>query len=156
MLTALAYDKSLSSRYASGLRIGLVSKSGNPASKTRSNEVAESLAQLGHATIQGLHFEPIPVEFTNTEALQQAVTQYRLNVVYLMPDLGSSLASILDVAKRNKLLTITGEGPYMRAGAILGVTVRGDKPKVIVNLAAAQAQGADFDFRLLRLAEVLQ
>jgi hypothetical protein len=50
---------------------------------------------------------------------------------------------------------VTGVPDYVRRGVAVGIGVVQDKPQVLINLAAARAEGSDFDASLLRIATIL-
>jgi hypothetical protein len=54
------------------------------------------------------------------------------------------------------VLLITGESQQVRAGAAVGAVLSDEKPKILLNLNAAAAQGARFDSRLFHLAEIVR
>ena len=52
--------------------------------------------------------------------------------------------------------TIARGRPLVEAGLAIGVEVQGDKPRIVVNLPAAKAEGTSFGSELLRLADIIR
>ena len=53
-------------------------------------------------------------------------------------------------------MTVTGTESYLGQGLAVAIVNRFNKPKIVVNLPASEAEGSDLDARLLALAEVLR
>jgi hypothetical protein len=44
---------------------------------------------------------------------------------------------------------------YLRTGLSVGIGVRNDRPHIMINLAAAKAEGAAYQAQLLRMSEII-
>ena len=78
-----------------------------------------------------------------------------ISALYLAPGSAKALPAVLKVSEDLDLTTLTGVPDYVRRGVAVGIGVEQDKPQILINLAAARAEGSDFDASLLRIATVL-
>ena len=62
---------------------------------------------------------------------------------------------ITGVSRAKKVITLTSVPDYVESGLAVGIGVKGGKPRIIINLPAAKAEGANFSSQLLRLAKVI-
>ena len=54
------------------------------------------------------------------------------------------------------LVTLGGSEELVKSGVAIGVAPRGKTAKILVNVRAARAEGADLDSRLLMMAELVR
>jgi hypothetical protein len=85
-----------------------------------------------------------------------ALTSAKANVCCVSPGVEALAAPIAGLARREKMLVVSGEESHARGLAGFVAVLRGQRPKIIVNLGEARAQGAQLDARWLRLAEVIK
>jgi hypothetical protein len=106
--------------------------------------------------VGGLSIWVESLEIVAPETVTKTMAEKNLNLLYLCPNLGQLVNPILRYAKSQKVLVITGEAKHVQDGAAVGAVLRGQKPKILINLKAAAEQGANFDARVLRLAEIIR
>lgn len=88
------------------------------------------------------------------EKLAKEVSK-EVNVLYICPEIEiSDMKEIIKVSQSNKILTTTGVEKYVEKGISLGVTERGKKPKIIINLPSLKKEGRNFSARFLKLTEI--
>jgi hypothetical protein len=156
LLKALTYDHNLKTRCAGGLRIGVVSLSGNETSASVATETLSEIRANAGKKVKGLGISVVSIGIASIDQLKNSVSSNNVNTLYLSPGLGGLLGPILDFAREKKILVLTGEAPHVKSGAAIGAVLRDQKPKILVHLKAADRQGAKLDARLLRLVEVVQ
>ena len=66
------------------------------------------------------------------------------------------MEKITNLSRDKKILTLTGVPDYVDSGLTVGIGTKGRKPRIIINLLAAKAEGADFSSGLLNLAKVVK
>ena len=66
------------------------------------------------------------------------------------------LAAITDWARKSRIVTLTGIPAFVDRGVSVGIDLQGGKPRILINLQAARAEGADFDSGLLKLARIVE
>jgi len=93
---------------------------------------------------------------TAMDGIKKAVNDRKINMLYLSPGISNLLDPIIKFAAQKKVVLLTGEGDQVKKGVAVGAVLRNKKPKILVHLKSAGAQGAKFDARLLRLIEVVK
>ena len=63
---------------------------------------------------------------------------------------------IVTLTRELQVLTFTGVPAYVNDGMAVGIDLLEKKPKIVINLPAARAEGAAFNAHLLKLANVIQ
>jgi len=148
ILKILAYDKNLPSRVGGDVKIGIFN-TGSSASIKVKNSIMSELNALSSQKISGLSFSV--VEISSVSALSS------VDVIYVTPDSSGVLSSIRSVAQSSNKITITGVPEYVRHGNVsIAIDSRDNKPKILVNLDVANAEGSDFSSKLLSLSEVIK
>lgn len=158
LLTVLAYDRQLAQHAGGPLVVGVLYRPGQPDSETRRAAVSASITTLGRE--MQFHGRPLTVAavpFTgDAAALEGALASQSVNALYLTPGLTPpELAAITATTRRRDVRTLSADAAYVGQGAGVAVVVRGDRPKLLINLGAIREEGADLPARVLRLADVL-
>jgi hypothetical protein len=156
LFKVLTYDKNLKTRSLGKVRIGIVSLQENARSQSDARKMMQAIHASPNRTIKGLPILATSIVLPNAEDLAQQIDKHDLNHVYLSPGLDAILPAVLVTARRESIPLLTGEETYVRAGAALGVVLRNNRPRILIHAEGAKAQGAQFDARVLRLADVLQ
>jgi hypothetical protein len=156
LLTVLSYDTNIDRFQGTGLRIGVGGKTDNPASTQDAKEMLEQLRSVSTKTVKSHAIQGFPVNVTSAADLTKAAVDLNLNVLYLCSGLGGLQDQLIAVASERGMLVLAGETDAVKAGAAIGAVAKDAKPKILVNLKAADAQGAKLDARILRLAMVVQ
>ncbi len=97
----------------------------------------------------------VPVELIGDESPERALLASGANVVYVAPLRAVGIDTITKVTRALDLLTCTGVPEYVSDGIAFGVSLRGDRPVILVNLAASREEGARFSSELLKLSRVV-
>lgn len=90
------------------------------------------------------------------EDIQTALTNQKPDVLYICPLRGIDIEKIKTASRMMRTISFTGVADYVWQGIAIGFSVRAGKPSIIINRRAAQAEGANFDSRLLRIARVIE
>jgi len=130
--------------------------SGDEASQSVAKETHAAIAASSGKKIKGLSIASEVVVAGGLDEVRQALQDRKINTLYLSPGWERHLPGLLALAKEKQVLMLTGESAQVRAGVALGVVQRDNKPKILVHLESATAEGAKFDVRLLKLAEVVR
>ena len=156
LFKTLTYDLNLKTRCPRGLHIGVVGRLGNESSMSIAKETIAEIKSVAGKKVKGLSISVEPVTVAGMEGIKKAVEDREINMLYLSPGLSNLLEPIVKFAKQNKIVLLTGESEHVRKGAAVGAVLRDKKPKILVHVKAASAQGAKFDARLLRLIEIIK
>ncbi|MDH3426833.1 MAG: YfiR family protein [Gemmatimonadota bacterium] len=80
----------------------------------------------------------------------------RTDVVYLTPLRSFDVRSISQTGRDLGILTLTGVPEYVELGIAIGLDRERGRPRILVNLEAAIAGGADLSSELLKLARMVR
>jgi hypothetical protein len=92
---------------------------------------------------------------TDTNSLDRLLKPGDVQVIYIAPLRAFEVDGITRLARSRHLRTVTGVPEYVEQGVALGLTVRKDRPLILVNLNAARAEGSEFSSQLLKLARIV-
>jgi len=154
-LKILTYDRSLGERVKDTIRIGVLCFPEDAQSKKNKEAIIESLKLNKDKTINGIPFNFIEIEFSSEKKLEEVTKEKRINVLYVTSNGSDIIKRILPITQARKILTITGRVDYVNQGISVGLTVKEEKPQVVINLPSAKAEGSDFSANLLRLCKVI-
>jgi hypothetical protein len=79
-----------------------------------------------------------------------------VDVLYVAPLRAVALAAIAATARQESIMTLSGVPAYVEDGVIVGITERGSRPSILVNLEAARAANVDFGADFLKVAQVVR
>jgi hypothetical protein len=156
LVRALSYDANLRDRVGQELILAVLGRKGVPASETCSANMRQGFAALGAPKVAGLPLKTTQLWYTTGEALAAAVTAQGIDVFYHCEGMESDLATVLEVARRHQLLTMSGSEEQVGRGITLGVVFVESRPTLFVNITAARNAGAALSSDLLRVARVVR
>ncbi|MEK7705137.1 MAG: YfiR family protein [Myxococcota bacterium] len=155
LLTAVAYDRNLEIGHPNGVRAGVVSASGNEASASAARELVDAIRSRITMKVKGLPLYVEAIEASAATGLGQQLAERGVNLLFLAPGLdGTIVAALQQYAKQQRCLMVSNDSAYLGSGLAIAVVLNGDRPKLVIDLEAAQEQGADFPGTLLQLAEL--
>jgi hypothetical protein len=150
-LKVMSFDRQLRSRAAGTLVIAIVYQSGYRASAETKDEAWLSVS--GVHEIGGMPVHVVVIDL-DREELDAALTRSQVTLLYVAPMRGIDVKDFVHIARAAQVTTLTGVVRYVELGLAVGVRLRGDRPRIIVNLAASRLEGAELAAELLKLAEV--
>jgi hypothetical protein len=150
-LKVMSFDRQLVSRGGGTLVLAIAYQSGNRASADAKQEAWRAGSNVHE--IGGMPLTIVAIDL-DREDLGAALTHGRVTLLYLAPVQGVDVGGLAGVARAAHVTTLTGVLRYVELGLAVGVRLRGDRPRLVVNLAAARLEGADLGSELLKLAEV--
>jgi len=156
LLRALSYDRNLKRRSGTAVKLGLVYAAGEQASEDCRARISAALRGLTTQTVQDLPITVTDIALRSTAQLESEVATKGLNLLYVCDGVGDRFDAITTLSRAKGVLTMCGSEALVRQGLALGVAPKGDTAKIVVNLRAARDEGADFDSRLLMMAEVVK
>lgn len=151
-LKVMSFDRQLRSRTAGTLVIAIVYQRGYRASAAAKDEAWRAAVRVGEVAGMPVHLVAIDLD---RDELAEALTRSQATLVYLAPVRGIDMKEFASVTRAAQVTTLTGVVRYVELGLAVGVRLRGDRPRIVVNLAASRSEGAELTAELLRLAEVL-
>jgi hypothetical protein len=117
---------------------------------------AEAKDQMIEAVrAEGLTIRCVPVALDDVENLSGQLQHVQADVFYVTEMRGIDILEVVDVSRARHIKTITVVARYLEAGVAIGLSVRSDKPMIVVNLSAAKAEGSDLTGQLLKVAAII-
>jgi hypothetical protein len=154
----LNFDRKFAERAAGGLVVGVLFQSRYRTSANIAAEVCRTLKELPSGTIgalSSLEISCIAIDLDATTALDSALRRIGVRVLYVSPLRAVHLEDVALVSRAAQITTVTGVPRYVETGLAIGVDLKGERPQIVVNLAASRAEGADLTAHLLKLARVV-
>ena len=152
----LSYDRHLINNLIDEVKIGIVYQDKYRTSLNVKNKIEEFMNAPPLKTIESFPCTLISIDAADEEQLKYLIENAGIDILYVAPLRAFDLEIITSISRKNKITTLTGIPEYVDMGIALGLELKGDKPRIIVNLTAAKAEGADFSSRLLKLARVIE
>lgn len=149
LLRAAAYDNNLEARTPEGLRLGVVFDPGAADSKTSAEEFAKQASALDS------EFAPAWVELVAFEGESQLYTwekENHVSVLFVPAGMEGSLASVVRACEAAGVMTLADSVADVEQGLVIGLKLAGDSKKLVVNMAAAERAGVDFDATVRQVA----
>lgn len=153
-LKLLTFDRNLDTQPGAGLVIAILYQGGNRESLQTQRQVESELRKAGQL-IDGLSTRVIAIDLER-EDLARRLREEGVAAMYVSPLRAADLKQILEVSRAGHVRSFSGVTRYVSQGVAMGVTLRGDLPQILVNLAAAREEGADYPAQVLKLARVVE
>ena len=148
----MSFDRAIDARGDAPLAIAIVYQGGFGRSAAAMEEICRA---LDATLMNGRKFRIIRVDLDRV-SLDSMVVAEAPRVLYVAPLRGVDVAAIARVSQHHDIGTYTGVPAYVRRGIGVSARIQGDRPRLLVNLHAARAEGSSFDSSLLQLAEILR
>jgi len=148
----ITFDRNLKQRAGSELVFGIVYQAKFLTSFNIKNEIIEELTNT-NLGIGDYKIKYIPIDL-EAENLEKAVIDKKIDILYIAPIRAFDLQMILQTSRKNHIFTITGVPEYVEAGVTAGVTIKDNKPQILVNISSAKMENIDFSSQLLKLARI--
>jgi hypothetical protein len=152
----LAFDRNLKERAGKELVIGIIYQSNFRNSLNFKDELVEVIAKSQPGKLVDIPDRYVTIEWTANLNLSEFGAKNEIDIFYVAPLRAVEIKTITAVSRSRKILTFTGVPVYVDAGLAAGVGIKGDSPRIIINLPAARAEGVEFDAQLLKLAKVIE
>lgn len=154
LLKVLSFDRQLHARARQGVVVGIVMQGGNRASVVARDAAVELLSAPGTA-VDGIAVRVISLDL-DRQSIADIFTDQVLTHLYITPLRAVDIRELAAAARVARVITMTGVPGHLNQGLSLSVGLRGGRPKILVNVNASRAEGADLSAELLKLAEVVR
>jgi hypothetical protein len=152
----LAYDRTFKARAGGAVRIGIVAKAGDKESASSQAQMIKAFQGVDPPTIQGLPVTVSGHAYSDPAALVQWIETEQINALYVTDGLSGAQEAIGLACAQKKIVSMTGTKSFVEKALAIGVTLKSETPKILVNLKAAELAGMSLDPKLLQLAEVIR
>lgn len=154
-LKVLEFDRMLPRHPVDELTIAvLYQEAFQPSVETRDDFIRACRAHNA-LQVSGLPLRVIYIGWQGLSDLDTRFARLEIAALYVTPLRGVPIGQIRQLCRIHQVTTLTGVPDYVHAGLSVGVGMALERPKVLINLATARAEGADFSSQLLRLSAVV-
>ncbi len=150
---AAKYDRNLRRRAGSSVELLVVRRARSADSESVARIFEHRIEELG--TIAGLPVRITHRDYEGSPELLDMVKSSEASILFLSTELGSEVAQIGRALQGTSLLSVGAAPRYIPEGMVLGFSLEGGKPKILVNLAQAKAQSVDLHASFLKLARLV-
>jgi hypothetical protein len=151
----LTFERNLKARAGSELRLGVLYQNEVPHSLEAQEDFFNAMCGQRAQTVEGLPVRCLPIEWSGATELEAVIAREGIRALYVAPLQAVEIGEIVAISRARRVTTLTGVPEYVEAGIALGLGLRAERTLILVNLAAARAEGAAFNSQLLKLARVL-
>jgi hypothetical protein len=156
LLRVLAYDRTIRQRSGAVLTVLLLSQPGERGSEQRTSALREAFESVARdVVVDGLPVRVKELPYRGAAGLEADLEALHPALLVLDAELAPALPDLIHLTRRHGVST-AGTRAMAEAGAAIGVSARGGRATLSVNLAGARAEGASFDPALLDLCEVIR
>ncbi len=158
LMRALTYEQSLDRKAGTSIRVGVL----YDPSSTDSVQASMTAIALFQAQARTMTFKErrilvvgVPIQRDDARLMEDLAAD--LKVAYLTPGLAQQTVERVVAATRTLgVISMSALRDHVRWGVALGVALQAGKPRILVNLAAARLEGAEFSSQLLQLADLIR
>lgn len=155
LLKVLTFERHIADARGENLVMGVLFQSGYRSSSTAKDQVVDALSRAGSTGPANRKLNVVAIDADQKENLGEVLTRLGVKVLYVTPLRAFDLPSLVAATRRSRTLTLTGVPEYVEGGLSIGLDLRQDRPRILVNLQAARAEGAVLAAPLLGLATVV-
>lgn len=148
-LKVMTFDRRRNQSPDAEVVVGITFQSGYRNSLLARDEVLRALRSPAHRNVRVVLID------LDRDRLEHVLQVHEIAMLYVSPLRAISAGAVAIVAAAAHVMSVTGVSHYVGLGIVVGVRLQGDRPRLMVNLAASRQCGADFTSELLKLAEVL-
>lgn len=157
VLTALTYDKNLDRGAGDELVMGVFYLNTCAISRQQAERFFQGLYAYRDKLVRGLTMTVFLYGYETVSEFKQQAIRSNATCVYITTTQKTLLADISDFTRDAGILTVTGNVDYVKHnGLSMAVGEKDKRPRIYLNLTAAAAEGADFDARFLRVADIVR
>lgn len=153
LLKVISFDRHLRIRAPRDVVIGVVMQGGNRASLVASEEAVRILSAPG-TNVDGIPVRVISFDL-DRQSVGDVLNNATLTHLYVTPLRAVNIRHLAEHARAANVTTMTGVAEHLDRGLSIGVGLRAGRPKILVNVSASRAEGADLSAELLKLAELV-
>ena len=156
LLTALTYNNKLKEGEDKMLGIGCVYFPEIPQSKEQAVSFQNACMKFENNTVQGHTIKTVLIPYNGNDDFKSKLSEHCLEVLYVANRTKELCQEITQVTRAKKILSFTSAVDLVAdCGLSMAVGLTDNKPKIYLNRASAQLEGAEFSAKFLRIAELV-
>ena len=150
----VSFDRNLGARTAGDpLVFAILYQKGFRASSTTRLQVDDAARGESHGLNRPVRW--VTIELEETPDLGSALRSNAVDILYVTPLRGTDIRRIVEATRANQVTSFAGVPSYLERGLAVAVGLERGRPRILINLTAARAEGADFSSQLLQMATVV-
>ena len=149
----LTFDRNLKAEPDGEIVIGVVFQKRHRRSLNTKDEFMRAISSIKE--VNDLRFRCVPIDIGDRVDLADTISAGGIDVLYIAPLRAVEMETITSVSRAQRVTTLTGVPGYVEWGLAVGIGMKGERPRIIINRPAAKAEGANFRSQLLKLASVI-
>jgi len=153
-LKILTFDRNFKNRVGDEIKLGIVFQSKFRGSNSIKDRFVQVMNEYLIKSVEGIQINQILIDI-NKVNLEGFIARNEVDILYITPVRAFGINQITRVSRKENVLTITGIPDYVESGIAVGIGMKGNKPRIIINLPASKNEGCDFSSQLLKLAKVI-
>ncbi len=155
-LTALTYDIALTKKIAKQFSIGIVYFIGVSGSEDEAKAFLDVMLKYSDKKVSGLNYKPVLFPYLNNVDMIEKFDNEKIKVLYVSSGHIDTIEQITKITETKEVFTITDQPECVPGcGVSMRIGIRSNKPKIMLNLASAKSEGADFSSKFLRVVELV-
>lgn len=157
VLRVLIYDRNLKVRAGEVVRVAVVFRAGDASSEAERDALLAAYREGAQELVaQGLPVKVEAVAWRDAANLAAQLAERRFAALHAGRALAAVAQELARAARTAKSLGFAPALEMVESGLAVGLVPRGERAGLVVNLAAARAEGADLDPVLLQMAEAVR
>jgi len=160
MLKALNYDRNIDRQTQEKITIGIVCLADDAKSRDFAAQILENIS--GVQTNFRLKDKPVEAKILflkrgfEKEKFKAQLKQDKIAVLVMVQEDSSINKIIFETTRILRINSICYNSECVHEGAGLGIVLRDNKPRMLINLSATQQEGSDYGGKFLALCEVMK
>ena len=154
LLKILTFDRTLAADSHDSLVVGVVFQSHYRGSAGVADEVCRILAATGRNPNAARVLRVVTIDLDKSDALGATLLREGVQALYVTPLRAVATSAVAAATRQRQVISLTGVARYVEEGLAVGLDAAGDRPQIVINLAASKAEGAAFTGQLLKLARL--
>jgi hypothetical protein len=152
----LGHDRALKERVGPSVSVGILFRSSDKGSLRSEQEMVVAFQGLESRTVQGLPLNVASHAYQQPAALAAWIAKEGIDVLYVAPGLGDGLEAIRGISAEKKVVTVSAVRSQVEQGLAIGIVLKGEAPRILVNAPVTSALGMSLDPKLLQLSEIIR
>jgi len=156
LFTAFEYDNNFKTRMDDTLIIGILYFPEEPNSRREALELYKALTAYKSKTLDNLQMSAFLFSSGSINSLERIISIDKIDLLYISAGRKRTIRNITKVTQSKKVFSFTSHPDYVAdCGVSMAVGYKDHNPKIYLNLASAKAEGADFNAKFLRVANIV-
>ena len=156
-LKIFAYDHALADGPGEDITIGVLYQPRYRASRSAEEEFRRIYRDTRPpSSIKNRRVRVVGLELGEGGDIRELLEANDVDLLYVTPLRSFEVRDIRRASRSLGIVTFTGVPEYVEQGLAVGLDLMGGKPKILINAAAATAEGATFSGQLLQLARIVK